>query len=576
VRIAALVKPIRDVRAASTDPERAWRAEPEHLVLNPFCRRAVAQACELAAAVGDGTVTVVALGPAAAERVVREAMAAAAESDVACDGLLLDDPTTDPVEVARLLADALLEAGGCDLVLTGRRGVDEDGGHIGAQVAARLALPFVGPARYLSLQRSTLHVRCQLDDGWAQASVELPAVVSCAERLIEPSSAPVSPRAPEPVTRRGPTPSGDPTRRRPRRVAVHPRPPRDRRVLDGPSAVAQAVEQLATRGALGPHVWPTGLPATADARGDAIGVLVEPERVDDACDLLGVAARLREVGGHVVAIGPAAEPPVLGAWGADQVLRLGGSAAAEDVASAVVRWAATAAPVVVLATSTDWGREVAARTAVALDAALVADATGLGADGGGALRVESTVLAGQLLATTTVQERPAVVTVQPGAVPRSQPRRPTVVTSSTATVAACSRVHVRSRTRDAGLAELDRATVVVGVGLGVHRSDYPRLVPLLGELGAALACTRPVADRGWLPPGRQVGLTGRRLTPRLYVALGVWGAFEHLVGVAGAATILAVHPDRGAPVLAAADIGIVAEWADVVGPLAAALGAPGV
>jgi len=572
VRIAALVKPIRDVRA-TTDPARAWRAHPDHLVLNPFCRRAVAQACELAAAVGDGTVTVLALGPPSAERVVREAMAAAAETDVACDGLLLDDPTTDPVEVARALADALLDAGGYDLVLTGRRGVDEDGGHIGAQVAARLALPFVGPARYLSLQRSTLHVRCQLDDGWAQASVELPAVVSCAERLIEPSSAPVSPRAPDPVTRLVPATSRDATRHRPRRVAVQPRPPRDRRVLDGPSAVADAVERLATRGARRDHRWTTDLPATAHGRGDAIGVLVEPGRAEDARDLLGAAARLRSVGGHVVAVGPAAEPRVLGAWGADQVLRLEGSAAPEDVASAVVAWATTAAPVALLVTSTDWGREVAARTVVALDARLVAGATGLEADGG-ALRVESTVLAGQLLATTTLHERPAVVTVQPGAVPRSQPRSPAGVTSSAATVAACSRVHVRSRTRDAGLAALDRASVVVGVGLGVHPSDYPRLVPLLRALPAELACTRPVADRGWLPPGRQVGLTGRRLTPRLYITLGIWGAFEHLVGVAGAATILAVHPDRAAPVLEAADIGIVADWRDVVGPLATALGAP--
>ena len=119
MRIAALVKPIRDVRAA-TNAKRA-RAD---LVLDPFSRRAVAQACELAAAVGDGTVTVVTLGPPAAERVAREAMTAAAETDVACDGLVVDDPGPDSMAIGRALADGLLAAGGFDLILTGRRGAD--------------------------------------------------------------------------------------------------------------------------------------------------------------------------------------------------------------------------------------------------------------------------------------------------------------------------------------------------------------------------------------------------------------------------------------------------------------------
>jgi len=96
--------------------------------------------------------------------------------------------------------------------------------------------------------------------------------------------------------------------------------------------------------------------------------------------------------------------------------------------------------------------------------------------------------------------------------------------------------------------------------------------PLLDRLDAAVACTRPVVDRGWLPAGRQVGLTGRALTPRLYVTVGIRGAFEHLIGVAGAGTILAVHPARDASVFDAADVGIVAPWRDVVDPLVATLG----
>ena len=78
-------------------------------------------------------------------------------------------------------------------------------------------------------------------------------------------------------------------------------------------------------------------------------------------------------------------------------------------------------------------------------------------------------------------------------------------------------------------------------------------------------------DRGWLPPVRQVGLTGRSIAPRLYVTVGIRGAFSHLVGVAGAGTVLAIHPDRAAPVFGFADVGLVGDWRDVAPALAGAL-----
>ena len=566
MRIAALVKPIPDVRAAATG---AWDAE-RGLVLNPFCRRAVAQACELAAAVGDGTVTVVALGPPSAERVVREAMTAALETDVACDGLLVIDDATDPLAIGRALAGALLDAGAFDLVLTGRRGADADGGHLGPQLAARLGLPFVGPARYLSLQRSTLHVRCELDDGWAQTTVELPAVVSCAARLIEPSTRPLS-RLTDQTVRSVPRPSG-PAARPARPIGLHARPPRDQVVLDGPldDQVRRAVELLRARGALDDAEDATGA-ATAGHGGALVAVVTEPARADDTVDLLGAAARIAGApGGQVVAIGPTEDTTALGRAGADRVVQLHGSDAAEDVAGVVAAWAADAAPTAVLLTSTDWGREVAARAAVTLEATLVPGATGVTSDAEG-LTVETPVLAGQLVATTRFDTRPVVITVRPGTLPRSERRGVSSVTSSALSVAACSRVRVRSRTRTADLVTLDRARVVLGVGLGVDPADYPLLSPLLERLDAALACTRPVADRRWLPSGRQVGLTGRALAPRLYLTVGSSGAFEHLVGVAGAGTILAVDPARDATVFRAADVGIVADWRDVVGRLAAAV-----
>ena len=90
-------------------------------------------------------------------------------------------------------------------------------------------------------------------------------------------------------------------------------------------------------------------------------------------------------------------------------------------------------------------------------------------------------------------------------------------------------------------------------------------------LGAELAATRKVTDKGWAPRARQVGITGRSIAPRLYVALGLSGKFNHMVGVRAAGTILAINNDPGALVFAQCDIGIVGDWHEVVPALAAAL-----
>ncbi len=99
----------------------------------------------------------------------------------------------------------------------------------------------------------------------------------------------------------------------------------------------------------------------------------------------------------------------------------------------------------------------------------------------------------------------------------------------------------------------------------------PELRPLLDVLGAELAATRKVTDQGGQPRSRQVGLTGRSLAPRLYVAIGLSGKFNHLVGVRGAGEIVAINHDPDAPVFANADIGIVGDWRQVVPLLVAAI-----
>jgi electron transfer flavoprotein alpha subunit len=134
-----------------------------------------------------------------------------------------------------------------------------------------------------------------------------------------------------------------------------------------------------------------------------------------------------------------------------------------------------------------------------------------------------------------------------------------------------SRVRLVSQRRDDDVEVLARAEAVIGVGAALRPDEYEDLSPLASLLGAELAATRKVTDNGWAPRARQVGITGRSIAPRLYLALGLSGKFNHMVGVRAAGTILAVNQDAGAPVFSQCDIGIVGDWHVVVPALTVAL-----
>ena len=172
--------------------------------------------------------------------------------------------------------------------------------------------------------------------------------------------------------------------------------------------------------------------------------------------------------------------------------------------------------------------------------------------------------AGALVADITCRSATQMVTVRPGVLPRSAALLEGDARVETRAVGTRGRVRVLAERRNDDLEALARAEVVIGVGTGVKPEEYGELSPLAAVLGAELAATRKVTDRGWAPRSRQVGLTGRSIAPRLYVALGLSGKFNHMVGVRAAGTILAVNEDPEAPVFAHCDVGIVGDWHEVV------------
>jgi electron transfer flavoprotein alpha subunit len=165
-----------------------------------------------------------------------------------------------------------------------------------------------------------------------------------------------------------------------------------------------------------------------------------------------------------------------------------------------------------------------------------------------------------------------MATIRPGALAELAPQSdPPPVPVDTRALSRRGRVRIIAERRNDDVETLARAAVVIGVGAGVSPDEYESLSPLAALLGAELAATRKVTDKGWAPRARQIGITGRALSPRLYVAVGLSGKFNHMVGVRSAGTILAINQDPDALVFGHCDVGIVGDWHQVVPLLAQAL-----
>jgi len=308
------------------------------------------------------------------------------------------------------------------------------------------------------------------------------------------------------------------------------------------------------------------------------------------------AAELAEaIDGHVVALAEPAEIDAarLGAWGADEVVVLvpspsevsevepasptaamagsgtpvaerAGALAAEDVAAAVAGWAEDARPWAVLAPSTAWGREMASRMAARMRAGLTGDAIDLEVGARGRLVAWKPAFGGALVAAITASSPVQMATVRAGVLDPPEPRAPFAPAVESHEVEVRGLVERRGLQRDDNLDDLASAHRVVAVGTGVHPDEYGELEPLLEVLGAELAATRKVTDKGWLPRARQVGITGRSIAPQLFVSIGASGKFNHSVGFRSAGTVLAVNTDPSAPIFQFCDIGMVGDWHGIV------------
>jgi electron transfer flavoprotein alpha subunit len=223
-------------------------------------------------------------------------------------------------------------------------------------------------------------------------------------------------------------------------------------------------------------------------------------------------------------------------------------------------------PSALLVAHSAFGTDLGPSLAVALDAGLVSDAIALEKTGGG-LTVSRGMYSGKLVAEWAVGAEPAVVMVR-----QSQFKPEAASLSGTVEKWDPGDVASGSKTKFISLEEvpstgidITKASVVIGVGRGIKEEKNLSLVKEFAQdIGAVLAASRPVVDAGWLPKEVQVGSSGKTIKPKLYIALGISGAFQHVAGMKAADTIIAVNKDQNAPIFAVAHYGIVDDLHKVV------------
>jgi electron transfer flavoprotein alpha subunit len=230
---------------------------------------------------------------------------------------------------------------------------------------------------------------------------------------------------------------------------------------------------------------------------------------------------------------------------------------------------AASSPAFVVAAHTYQARDFAPMLSARLRTTLVSDVIGITGTGQDATFTRP-MFQGKLVAT--VRPRAAgscIVTMQIGAFRADAVRMggsATVTRVAAEVDAAAIRQKPEAPFQEAKQAvDLSQAERIVAVGRGIKSQEHlPLVQKLAATMGAEVAASRPICDNGWLPMDRQIGSSGQTVAPKLYVALGISGAIQHLVGMKGARTIVAINKDRDAPIFEVADYGIVGDLFEIV------------
>jgi electron transfer flavoprotein alpha subunit len=212
-------------------------------------------------------------------------------------------------------------------------------------------------------------------------------------------------------------------------------------------------------------------------------------------------------------------------------------------------------------------RDYAPKLSTRFNQALISDIVDVKADSSGPVFVRQ-LFQGKLNADVQSSGEPQFASVQAGAFRASEPSSTAAPVEKFGANLDASQIRSKPEEpfREAQRSvDLGAADIIVSVGRGIKEKDnLPVVEALASALGAELAASRPICDNGWLPMERQVGSSGQTVSPKLYLAVGISGAIQHLVGMKGSKTVVAINKDENAPIFETADYAVVGDLFEVV------------
>jgi electron transfer flavoprotein alpha subunit len=585
VKIVCLVKQIPRTDAIEFDQEtKTLRREGVPLLLNPFDVAAVEHAADLKEKNAGTEVIAMTMGPPQAEEALRTCLALGADRCIHLSDRVF--AVADTLGTSRTLALAIQKEGNVDLVLCGRKTLDSETWQVPPETAAFLGWPHLTSVVETELDGTQIRATRETDHGLETYELDCPAVLSLArarekdgsdEGKVETwTAADLVADVRENDKRFGQT--GSPTRV----LAVRDvTPERLGQLADSIEEAGEQVRRLLSERRPEPSSWDK-----PDRLGERPGksydcwTLVEhfdgrPARV--SLELLGKGRELAgKLGGDNIAlvlgsnVGAVANEAAR--HGADRV------AVVEDErlshyhptpwSSALRSVLEQARPHVLLIPATPNGRDLGPRVAGELELGMTGDCVGLNIDRGGRLIQTKPAYGGNIVSVIMGATTPQLATVRAR---MFEPLEPRDVESRIERIDVGTLPESRLRLVDRQEApawDLDEAEVVVCIGPEVD--ELPDV-----KDGAAIGGTREVCEHGLLPGNRQLGLLGRPVAPRVLLAVGVPGDFEQLTGFVKADVIVALNADPDAPMLRAADVGVVGDWRDLLPGLLAAVGTSG-
>lgn len=605
MRTIVCIKQVPEVADIRFDSEtKTIIREGVPTVVNPFDRRALAEAIRLREKFG-GEVVVITMGPAQARDALVECLGAGADRALH----LLDRAFagSDTLATARTLALALAREK-FDLIFCGKYSVDAETGQVGPELAEILDIPHVTGATKLEISEDSrvATVERETDNGFETLEVDLPVLLTAAERLIRPI------KVKEPQIEAGRAKpieeisaaelssdlsifgsSGSPTWVTEIRSLARAR---EVEFIEGATIdekAARLVDRLIRRGALteggtkrGPGIAPeTATDSPAEREVWVVAELNEGRLRPVSLELLGkgieIAGKLGAQLAAVVAGRNASEHiKTLAEHGADKVYIAEDELLADYTTAVYTALLAEAVrsynPVVMLLPSTSNGRDLAPRLAARLAVGLTADCIDLDINEREELVQYKPAFGGNIVALILSRTLPQIATVKPGMLrpATANPLRTASVVSLVLPEIKENRARLVSVRKEVALevADLEEAETIICVGTGIGGPENLPVIELLARAAnGRIGATRRVVDQGWLSRHYQIGLTGKIVSPRLYIGIGVRGVLNHTIGIQQSGTIVAINNDPNAEIFNTADLAIVDDWAEVVPALTAKL-----